>query len=148
LLPEAGSSSRVGDTEAGAAGHDTKSCRLTYSGIGGEDKGGAQVLKLASDIYRVEVKLTHRSNFRKVSNHAEIYAFRLFVCCLKIVTDIIVVFRRDQLGRETTTRKCIGYKVKVLLPLPSEVVPIIISDINMHLLKILRIRSCTDVVMQ
>jgi hypothetical protein len=63
----------------------------TYSGIGGEEKGGAQVLKLASDIYRVEVKLIHKSNFRKVSNHAEIYAFRLFVCYLKIVIDIIVL---------------------------------------------------------
>jgi hypothetical protein len=39
------------------------------------------------------------------------------------VTDIIVVFSRDRLGRETIVRKCIGHTIKVLLPLPRRLSP-------------------------
>lgn len=117
-LPEAAALSGVGDTEAGDAGADTKSCRLTYSEIGGEEKGETKVLKLVTDVYRVEVNLILERNFWIVSNHAEIYAFRLFVYYLKIANNIIVVFSNDQIGRETTAIKCICHMEKVLLTLP------------------------------
>lgn len=78
MLPGAVAQCGVGDTEARAAGADTKSCRLTFSEIGVEEKGETKVLKLVTDVYRVEVNLIQKRNFWIVSNHAEIYAFRLF----------------------------------------------------------------------
>jgi hypothetical protein len=106
----------VADTEAWAAGEGrTKSCRLTYSGTGREERRGERILKLAGDIYRVEAKTNTGKQLPEDFESCRNLWVRLFLCYLKIVRDTTAAFRREQLRRWTTARKCIRQTVKVLL---------------------------------